>query len=444
MSTKEQGSFQERAADVARPLFPEDGPRVVDGMLTVGRPDEFERQIFKNLVDRTSYVFDQRQLRREGEKPQKDTTISTIRVACISPEITAEYPGAELRAFKFRDQCSLLQATHDHDPIRWEDERKAELRTALARKPDIICFSELAYPPPPAFEQTAWISDTMRDSVSRRHEFEEIVKWELERKKSDAFVFLGSYHCTMTLYSVGVIYPCGHRTEDIDAKVIGKRLNDEKYHPKPYAMKQPINYRKRFPARRVGEETRVPAGREFNIFEREFANIGVMICSDTVDLNQFMSIIRQNGPSERYSPVDILLIPSFNDSPALPDMCRELSAVAATTVILVNANHRAKKPKPRGRAFPKTELFCCGLSTSDLGEVDDIKQPLSPGGKREPLVTRVVRPVVHTQENRRSTIIEFDINFTGVNWLRTELKTKLQRDVAPSDVPQPNVAQAPI
>jgi len=383
----------------------------------------FERQIFKKLIDRTKFVFEIREFRRSNTVLKQDF----IQIACVSPEFTVGDIGAatELALAKFRDDCTLLRATERHDPIRWETERFSELQHALETKPDIICFSELAYPPPLPTD-TDWTVEVLRSSIVRKLEFEKRVRDELMRWKSRAFLFLGSYHCLTTLYSVGVLFPWGPSFDPVDVYIHGERLGSN-VPSQTTQIVPPIIYRKRFPARRVGEDTRVPSGQELNIFTREFGRVSLLICSDIVDLNQFLAVARRNRLTQKYDPIDILLIPSYNESRHLPLMCRELSSVAATTVVLVNANHLQT-------SFPKTDVFCCGLAIDDLNALQRGETPL---------VTANVSTVSHSN-GRRSTLTTFSLNAPGVAKLRNELLMYLLRSETEHPLPENNITRAQI
>ena len=101
----------------------------------------------------------------------------------------------------------------------------------------------------------------------------------------------------------------------------------------------PIVHRKRFPARRAGERARVPDDHTFRTYFHPLGRICVLICSDAIDINQFLNIIRYNeeaGPLS-LNRIFMVIVPTFNQSTFLLDACKDLSALARTNVLVTNA-----------------------------------------------------------------------------------------------------------
>jgi len=273
-------------------------------------------------------------------------------------------PDLDLRLQAFRDQTKLFRPVRGQGSDSWAAERLKELDAALEADPHVICFGELAYPPPQLPEGGGWTTQDVEEAVQRRQRFETQVVKRLRKAKRPPFVFLGSYHCLMTLYNIGVMYPWGDSTKEVPIDIIVEHLEDAdpEYKIPNAPVKAPILYQKRFPARRAGESTRIPHGQAIDVFNMPFGRVGVFICSDVLDLNQFLAISNRNRAANRHNPLDLILIPSLNTSPKLASMCRELSFLATTTVVMVNANHH-------NDGYPDTELFCCGFDAKALMEI---------------------------------------------------------------------------
>jgi predicted amidohydrolase len=316
---------------------------------------EYQRRIFQDMLNRTANSLNlHRFSASENEAPPPEK----LRLVSIRSSLDIQ-SESQVAFAEFRDGTQLLRAKPKFQRKRWVETRLEELREALELKPDIICFPEFAFPPPPAAPEGGWTLDEINRAVAKRLEFEDAALTLMRNHESRAFVFLGSYHCLMTLYNVGVIYPWGERLDgtvtftekdmvqfaEDDLDVI-TRTTDRK-------VESPIYYRKRYPARKMGERTRVPTGRDFNIFKRNFGQVGVIICSDILDLNQFGMFIREGfDPHKGY---DFILVPAYNTGTSFGAMCRDLSYMSATTVILVNAQDPAAQSP-----LPASEIYVCG------------------------------------------------------------------------------------
>lgn len=411
---------------------------------------EYRRRVFQNLMGRTGLIHDIRAFDRGKNRfPKKDE----IRIACVSSPITIRtaesVPGEyDLRHVPYRDDCWLVQADNDKIPELLEGERLSELNAALSTDPHVICFGEFAFPPVARQEHPGWNIEGIRTSVARHGAYEAAILERLKKHKRDneerleddasldlptPFVHLGSYHCLMTLYNVGVSYPWGSDTSLQDCKITredfttedGAKISFEK-------IAAPILQRKRYPARKIQEHTRIPATRNFDIYAMPFGKVAMLICSDVIDVNQFLSVVRYNRTSRNQPPIDFILVPSFNYSKMLPQMCRELSFLANATVVLVNANPKDPKNPPANADIPATDVFCCGRSFDEL-ERASAEFDIAPVIKRETIRVR------HA-DNRWSHVILFKLRFSGLNSFRHNVSGGRAKDGDEGDAIKPGSA----
>lgn len=339
------------------------------GQATVADRGEYERGIFHNMINRTVQVFTRRRFQHPSEKGQSSAGWKgSVRIACLNSDLPIDKDRGEMWGESLRDGCFLLRPTDAFNPRRWVNERLLELRAALRHDPHIICFPEFAYPPAPRSLGGGWTLPEIDTSVRRKLEFDARALALLSRyqnKSSRPFVFLGSYHCLMTLYNVGVVYPWGDLPDGEVVRTSGPKPGSdaelsEAAEGEPRAtVSTPIIYRKRFPARKLGEQARVPDGQEFNVFERKFAKIGLLICSDTLDLNQFLQLVRESV--DFYEGFEIILIPSYSPKGrgTFETMCEELSYLTGTAVVTTCAANSLA-----ARGMSKTDLYLFGRRAS--------------------------------------------------------------------------------
>jgi predicted amidohydrolase len=382
---------------------------------------------FQNMLDRTQHVYTRQRIWRTNDLSHLPVVRSrqlaavvgpppaVLRVACVSSDLPIWGEGGVLSMEPVRDGGRLLKPRPDHFRYdKWAAARLAELDRALEHKPHMICFPEFAYPPGPDPKEGGWSIDEIGQTVGRRVEFEQEALKRLEGR--NVFLVLGSFHCLMTLYNVAVIYPWGnHRHGGTEVRVEHRETSDSGViysAPKkiPERVRAPVMYRKRFPARKVGEQTRVPAGQGINIFECDFGKVMVLICSDVLDLNQFMMIVRENI-LER--DIDFIVIPAYNPAESFHDICRDLSALSGATVIVANATDEAI-------GLTDSEVFVCGdtpaeLKTSEFRERRDLVK-----------VTEDKRP--------EGSIRIFDIKLKALKDARENLYRRLGVDDSPPEV----------
>lgn len=316
---------------------------------------QYQRLIFQDMLNRTANSF---HLHRFSPQEERTPAPSRLRIASVRSKLDIK-SKRQVALSEFRDGTQLLRANDGYLREEWTQHRLDELNAALDLKPDIICFPEFSFPPPPPpLREGGWAMRDINRSVAHRVRFEEEAEKVLKQRRSKAFVFLGSYHCLMTLYNVGVIYPWGADRKgrvSFTEKTVSEWDEGELERSTKYVdrdVEAPIFYQKRYPARKVGERTRVPTGWDFNIFTRSFGQLGVAICSDIVDLNQFGMFIREGfDPHKGY---DIILIPAYNAGSSFGPICRDLSYMSATAVVVVNARD------PWKQELPASEIYVCG------------------------------------------------------------------------------------
>lgn len=391
-----------------------------------GDPD-FEEEAgevyFHDMLERTRQIFSRYTIYRtddHGKAANKtfltDRTLKhtrpNLKIVCVSSELDI-WSETKLKMQTMRDGCRILYPQETLKPGRWIENRLAELDAALKHDPDIVVFPEFAYPPPSPTPNGGWTVDEISETVGQRVEFE---RRALERVgREDVFLVLGSFHCIMTLYNVGVVFPWGsHRSGQADYLKHERRQGKGGIVrpvevPETDLVRGPVLYRKRFPARKIGEQTRVPPGRDFNVFKCGFGNVLVLICSDVLDINQFMTIIQQ---SLEHKDFDYILIPAYNPGASFNKICRDLSFLAATTVIVANASDESVD-------LTESEIYVCGKSVAELsGEaVEELRK----------MVEDVAREKVG-----HSTLRVFDLDLTRVRQARAN-----QIDILdPNDGPQ--------
>ncbi|WP_372785293.1 hypothetical protein [Phenylobacterium sp.] len=387
-----------------------------------GQLDEDERDpgdeiYLHDVLDRTRQIFSRYTIYRTKAHPETATHFEklpedtlrherpNLKVICVGSDLDI-WSQSKLKMTTVQDGCSILQPLENFNPSRWIHERIAELKAAIKLKPDIIIFPEFAYPPAPLVAGGGWTVDDVRDYSTHRSEFERLVLQAV--KGHHVFLVMGSFHCQMTLYNVGVIFPWGRHRDgqasyDKPIRVKGRGgLENISHLPSTDRIIAPVQYRKRFPARKIGEQTRVPEGQGLNIFKTGFGNVLVLICSDILDINQFMTIIQQ---SLEHKDFDYILVPAYNPGKSFNKICRDLSDLAATTVIVANA-------RDQGVDLTPSEIFICGRSASEL--------PDSKWHEQHGIVTPGVKKVGH------HTVLKiFDLHLSNLKIARDEQVRRL-------------------
>ncbi len=339
-----------------------------------------------NLLARTSLALDRIECEIEppgvSDQPDKELRISLVSSVIRGPRkrdktgidaMMADYgrlhQDVELR--RAGEDLKILHYTEgfvasEERNNEWIEDRKAELREALKSKPHVICFPEFAVPMPlPSSDMLGYT-----DPSDYGRQFKEFCDMCAAAMKPPAktrnqslhypFVFMGSFHCPQQHFNTGVIFPTGGHVEATNVRITRQKIDDEpvqEIKPMPF----PVLHRKFFPARRAGETARVPSGMEFLTYKVGGLHIGVLICSDILDLNQFLNMARLGSLRVDRYPLDLILVPAYNLSLKLSTMCRELSLLASTSVAFVNAN-------PCFEEFPSSKFFVCGFDIDELGK----------------------------------------------------------------------------
>src|SRR5580698_8967378 len=173
-SSKRQRTQQENGGTLGRGQLPsaavspmEGREQYLDSFQTVTSESELpklaectsvERHLLRSMIRQIKLAFDEWIYRRHGDNqaplvhdPRVDAEDKTLTISCVSPLIAAGIDGAtsELVLTDYRDECKLLEPTERHDIDTWEKDRHRELTWVLERNPEIICFPEFAFPPPP-------------------------------------------------------------------------------------------------------------------------------------------------------------------------------------------------------------------------------------------------------------------------------------------------------
>ena len=402
--------FAKRIQSIAVDLFSEYTPELTDnGAISPDAAVSYMHQSLGNVFGRTGLIFTNVEyelpsadfrLKNKGEESEQTT------FACPSSKINFDFVKknsrrkSDLLPVSIIDDCTVLQPRDEEVTKAWHSARIKELTAAINAEPDYIVFPELSYPIRPTPVGSALGIDSITNCYSGRSTFEKDVLDVMHRNSSTAFLVLGSYHCINSLYNVGVIYPLGSIDQKISAIKRYEFLGGAVRETKKIELDPPILYKKRFPARRVGENTRVPAHSEFDIYQTPKGHVAVMICSDILDLNQFGSIIRRNL-STTYDDIDAVLIPTFNSSRKLLAMCRELSFLANTVVVTCNASgmHSSK-------GVPESDIFICGrdkqqLSAAGVIDIEPLKSGKSKLGEIYRCSNREIRRLIQeTLDNR--------------------------------------------
>lgn len=422
----------EQAEDIARRVKEIPSKHWADGALfrhygaVLDDPTPADVRFFRSLLRRTEKTFVRRNIRKIGKDEGRrvidvpSSPQTALKVVCVSSQLDI-WSQTRLKLTSLRDGRRALRATPAfcrRDWDIWKDDRLSELKAALKFKPNIICFPEFSYPPPHYPEAEGLKLSDEKAAAGRRGEFEKSALALVG--KSEIFLCLGSYHCPMSLYNISVIYPWGphqwmraqHVKNDTSTTEFGGIEKEPLIVRNDFEA--PAIYRKRFPAQKLGEQVRTPAGRKVDVFHSGVGNILVLICSDVLDLNQFLMIVHENQNQPDY---DCILIPSYNPSPMFSDLCRDLSAFAATTVIVANARDSSR------RDFPPSEIYVCGDNTEELNSS-------SFDERHGVLLKKQSKPV------GASELTYFELNKERLKNARDVHRTRMQVGEAPTGKPK--------
>ncbi|GAB4182419.1 MAG: hypothetical protein Tsb002_03700 [Wenzhouxiangellaceae bacterium] len=368
---------------------------------------EYHNRCSENFYGRTRFSLDRVTcIINEGgikttEAIAKDIKISIVSAFIKGPRNLSKIPGKkpthsqlEVDLLEGEDKSRMIiRPTKHFSFTKWKRRRMMELKKAISNAPDIICFPEFSFPP--LIGETDFVGYTNKVSyINLMAEFERemiyVIKDSFQQgvPVNRPFIFMGSYHCPIDYYNLGVIYPLGDK---IDTHNVFYRKQSMGKEPEdiPASTKFPIFHRKRFPASRANERFRVPPEVSFCTYLVNGLRIGVLICADLVDLNQFLNMVRLNSSRTERIPLDFILIPSYNSNEVLKSMSRELSFLCSTTVIYSNAN-------PYYPEFPCSEIYCCGYNTAEMKEIGFVDDSLilSDTGDEKVLKSSNVRTIL--------------------------------------------------
>jgi len=386
---------------------------------------DFLSRFQRSCMLRTSYALDRVQCKLSNA-PSSTFHENKIRISMISSTILGpRLPSTEKneyneKKYKHEEQLLFPRSTdfdrkiflpasekklkkgkrRKYDAEAWASARSTEFRAALQHLPDIICSPEFSVPQPP-IEGDALGYPLVPHSGSRFLEYAKRICEEVKQanKKSEKnyapFICCGSYHSSQEHYNKAVILPLGQNLDEVPADLIYQKIGGQKI-IKKHKLQIPSFHRKMFPARRMGENVRVPGGNQFLTYRTMGLTIAVMICSDIVDLNQTLNLGRLGSLRKERSGIDIIVLPSYNAGKPFLTFCQELSFIASTTVVYVNAN-------PEFNEFPKSDIFICGYPSRHISTLSEEYSSLLKLHKKE-VVTH------HDKLDGKATITTFDID----------------------------------
>lgn len=383
-----QERISERISGRTRPADAEDAP-----------PDS--DMAFQRLVDGTVLLFDRERIRRQSaagfQKPNqfsKKQWAETFKLAFVDSSMRiegeAELPGDPWFTYRHPGMEGILVPVDDNVRITMREHVVDKLSKALCQDVNAIVFPELAFPPVDLSDQFPTPADfdpfnpAHQAEVDRR--FEESAASILDEASENAgrdiddapFVFYGSIHCQRSRYNIGVVSP-GHPFEQGYVLATEREhpiTNEIKVKPETVSRSGPLVHRKRFPARRVGEATRVPGGLGFRLYPSKIGLIAVMICSDAIDRNQFLYVVRHNSQADAMTSPDriaLVIIPSYTHSELLHTTCKDLSELAQTTVFVGNATGKRELSRLYSTPMPPSRIFQCGKEAKDLSPAGILK-----------------------------------------------------------------------
>lgn len=403
-------SFYDRILERIGAKYNRDKMTIDDGFVSAEALNTYFDKTISNSFARTFYSSEIIDYDLIPHSRRKTNNARTIDLVMVSSALSIGYDGAELVGERFEDLRTILVPNPTpkiFNRTGWNGHRVSELSDALKNFkgsencPDIICFPEFSYPPPLETRTYARMTtanseeeklDYLQDNASavardrairntyfdrtsygrNRENFETKILEEL-RDKNDPFVLMGTFHCPFDYYNTGVVFPMGGDIESRDVR-LATRTKGKSGHSDPVNVKinPPLLYRKKFPSRRLEEYIRVPSNNDFQTFVFKDIHIAVVICSDVLDLNQVYNFARLKDSRKNSRPIDIILVPTYNYSNEHVSMCRELSFLTNSFVVMVNANDKLRNENDDRRDVKKlgdslnSDVFLSGFSISDF------------------------------------------------------------------------------
>ena len=354
------------------------------------------KKIRRRLLDNTHFLFDEEIFSpNDGNFSSDRGERETFRIASIGTFLRRDDEDTDGKPAQLKiEQVNgggMVVLADGQSASDLVDVRTRQLATALNHEPDFVSFCEFAFPP---IEESQVSEEDRRDLFSERLEqtvdglFTDQATTMLTRAKAESsydkehlpFICLGSAHCMLNRYNIGVVAPGGEFENGW--RMRRRRTNPfqtdrhKNYHEE--LGEGPIIHKKRTPARRAGERARVPEAHGFRLYRHELGLIAVLICSDAMDINQFANIMRHNLNADlkgdRTDRIFLTLIPAYNLSSILMDACRDLSLSARTNVLVTNAMGESQtqvlRDMGRSENLPRSEFFFMGRNSSQLASAN--------------------------------------------------------------------------
>jgi len=340
-----------------------------DGEADIAR---LSSRIRTDLVSRTRYLQTIVKHRRTPRPSLKETV--RVIAACDWVPISFGHTGfeavdrhAQLYLETHPDNYRVLGPTSRFNAEEWTNRIDKLLCDAYALNPDVVVLPEFAFPQLIELQGVYGESD-----VEQAKRLGSVLKTKFKdtmnlKNADQVFGVLGTFHCRRALLNQAVVAPSGCDPVKYEKQIIEHTMSDAIAGYTIDEVTAPLLIAKRFPARRAGEQTRVPPTMECRIFEEAFGNIAVLVCSDVLDLNQFNSIVLHNrtaGPEA----ISLVTVPAYNRSPELNDACRELSYLAGCCVLVVNSEGRHFNRDGVRRALPDSKFFIGGIDFTPTSE----------------------------------------------------------------------------
>jgi predicted amidohydrolase len=233
------------------------------------------------------------------------------------------------------EENSFSDRASKYDVGAWEQALQSLLSKSLALGANIVCFGEFDYP--------------LFKSDSRAEAFDQDIMQRLENASGPVFAVLGSFHRKEVLKGIENKRWPGHLAQNVAKIAMSHHFRDD-----DVSIREVL---KRTPASKAGELLSGFHGIDMQVFDTIIGKIAVVICSDAYDPSIVLEYFAQSGPSGEYRR-DIILVPSYNRSHKLADMCQVLSLTSRSIVVMVDA---CRQRTSRSREFDKSSVWVCGV-----------------------------------------------------------------------------------
>lgn len=375
--------------------IPEGHPE--SGMPTNWKSAVEEEAVIEGTLRQANLAYDVEEISSSKDKDlvlhkkqdeQATQPVGNIRIALIQPFLRVVgqvgVPNPYEADLIVSDEASLVVSSGRDATERMSKQRAQQLSQALKSKADIIVVSELGMPC--ELSQQGFVSmggseeEALQQHAASASKLLERAK-SISKSKQEAFIVFGSAHCLETHYNIATIYPGSYANEGW----LKKRARELPIAGKSKRVSKiegtgPISQVKVFPARRAGEMVKLPCDPVFRLYRHSIGRIAVLVCSDVIDLNQFIRIVNINSCNEGVDRINMVLVPSFNMSRFLTDTCKNLSAAASTIVVVVNARGEFATESVYGsKALEPSQIFFDGHPKESLEHAKIIRK-LEVGG----------------------------------------------------------------